>query len=150
MSGSISPAPTPGGSPAIPPAGTPARPGQPPIGSSPATGPTQNNGFVAKGIQAAGAILNGMAMVIPLVGAHTPLGQAFAKAMVDIGKHIPPGASSPQGENDFLKQMALRQQQMGPQRAALGAQGAPGGAPGGAPSPAPVPGASHSPPPMAA
>jgi hypothetical protein len=110
--------------------------GQPPIGSSPATGPSQNLGLAAKGMQAAGALLNAMAMVIPLVGAGSPIGQALAKAMVDIGKHVPPGTASPQGESEFVKQMALRQQQMGSQRAALASQQPPpGAAPGAAPQP---------------
>jgi hypothetical protein len=92
--------------------------------------------MAAKGMQAAGAILNGMAMVIPLVGAATPLGQAFAKAMMDIGKHIPPGASTPMGEMNQAKQNLMRQQQMASQRSAVGAMG---GAPGGAPPPSPPP-----------
>lgn len=76
-------------------------------------------------MQAVGALLNGMAMVIPLVGAQTPLGQSLAKALTDIGKHVPPGTATQQGENNFMKQMAMRQQQMGPQKAAVAAQGAP-------------------------
>jgi hypothetical protein len=118
----------------------PAQPGQPPIGSSPATGPSQNLGFAAKGIQAVGALLNGMAMALPLVGAQTPLGQAIAKSMTDIGKHIPPGSTSPQGHEQFLKSMLMKQQQMGPQRAAVASQ---------SPAPPPPPGGA-TPPPMAA
>lgn len=109
------------------------QPGQPPIGSSPATGPTQNLGLAAKGIQAVGALMNGMAMVIPLVGAGSPLGQSLAKALTDIGKHVPPGAASPQGQQDFIRQMAMKQMQMGPQQAALGNAG-------GRPNPTPSPG----------
>jgi hypothetical protein len=97
--------------------------------------------LAAKGLQAVSALLNGMAMVIPLVGAHTPLGQEMAKAMVSIGKHVPPGAASPEGEKNFLAQMALRQQQMGPQKAAMASQ-MPAGAAG--------PGAGASPPSMPA
>ncbi len=115
------------------------------MGSSPVTSPTQNLGAAAAGMQAASALVNAMAMLIPKVGAQTPLGQAFAKAITDIGKHLPPGSGSPQGESNFIKQMAMRQQQMGPQRAAMAQQaGAPGPAiaprppgagPGGPPSP---------------
>jgi hypothetical protein len=93
--------------------------------------------MAAKGIQAAGAVLNAMSMIVPMVGAHTPLGMAFSQAIVNIGKHIPPGASTPQGQNDFIRQMALRQQQLGPHQAAIRSQ-APGGAPGGA-APPPTP-----------
>lgn len=93
---------------------------------------------MAQGIQAAGALLKGMAMVMALVGPETPLGQSLNKAITDVGKHIPPGASSPQGETNFIKQMALRQQQMAPHQAAVA---------GAAPHPMPPPGAA--PPPAA-
>ena len=88
-------------------------------------------------MQAVGALLNGMAMVMPMVGAHTPLGLAIAKALADIGKHIPEGAVSPAGEKNAIEGMMQRQQQMAPQMAALRSQQA-GGAPagGGAPPPA--------------
>lgn len=137
--------------PAAPPgsAGGPPPPGQPPMGSSPATGPSQNLGMAAKGLQAAGALLNAMAMVIPLVGAGSPLGQALAKGMTDIGKHIPPGTSSPQGEQQFAQQMLMKQRQMASQRAAVGSQMPGAGGPTGAGAPgagAPPPSA----PPMAA
>jgi len=76
-------------------------------------------------MQAVGAILNGMAMVIPLVGAGSPVGQALAKAMADIGKHVQPGANTPQGDNEFVKQMAMRQQRMGSQQGAIASQAPP-------------------------
>jgi hypothetical protein len=97
-------------------------------------------------MQAASALVNAMAMLIPKVGAQTPLGQAFAKAITDIGKHLPPGSGSPQGESNFIKQMAMRQAQMGPQRAAMAQQA-------GGPQPAiapPPPSAGPTPPPGAA
>ena len=103
-----------------PPPGSAAQPGQPPIGSSPATGPSQNLGRMAQGIQAAGALLKGMAMVMALVGPETPLGQSLNKAIADVGKNLPAGSHSPEGENNFIKQMALRQQQMAPHQAAAG------------------------------
>lgn len=118
----------------------PGAQGQPPIGSSPVTGPTQNLGAAAKGMQAVSALLSGMAIVMPLVGPATPLGQAINKAIGDIAKHVPPGASTPQGEGNFLKEMMLKQQQMQSQRAAVGAMGGqPGGMPPGGASPMPAP-----------
>ena len=71
------------------------------------------------------ALLTGMAMVLTKVGPGTPLGQAVAKAITDIGKHVPPGASTPQGDSNQIKAMAMRQAQMAPHQAAVGAQGAP-------------------------
>lgn len=116
----------------MPPGGAPTQ-GQPPMGSSPATGPSQNLGMAAKGMQAVGAILNSMAIVIPLVGPGSPIGQALAKAVVDIGKHVAPGSSSPQGEQEFAKQLLLRQAQMGSQQTAMASQAPhpPGQMPGG-------------------
>lgn len=119
------------------------------MGSSPVTSPTQNAGMQVRGIQAAGALLNAMAMVIPLVGANTELGQALAESIRKIGKHVQPGSATPSGQQNFLRAMALRQQQMGPALAAMRAQGAGnvptmtpppagggGGPPGGPPGPA--------------
>ena len=124
---------------AAPPGGAPT-PGQPPIGSSPATAPTQNLGHAAQGIQIVGMLLNGMAMAIAKVGASTPVGQALSKALVDIGKHVPPGSSTPQGEQNAMQAMMQKKMQMAPQMAAMGAQGPrppmPGAPPGaGAPPP---------------
>jgi len=141
------PMPPPGGAGAggPPPPGAGAGPPQPPIGSSPATGPTQNLGNAAKANQAVGALLKGMALAMALAGPGTPLGQALNKSISDIGKHLPPGASSPQGEGNFEKEMVQRRMQMTPHLAALSAQGG-GGAPPGAPPPPP----GGAPPPMPA
>lgn len=72
-------------------------------------------------------------MVMAMVGPETPLGQSLNKAIADVGKNIPPGASSPQGENNFMKQMALRQTQMAPQQAAVAGMQKPPAPPGAAP-----------------
>jgi NADP-dependent 3-hydroxy acid dehydrogenase YdfG len=95
----------------------------------------------AKGIQAAAALVNGMSMIIPIVGATSPLGQAIAKSMMDIGKHIPPGAVSPEAQENQLKQMMQKAQQMRPQMAAMQGQGQPPPPGAGAAPPQPPPGA---------
>lgn len=61
-------------------------------------------------------------MIPAMIGPETPLGQAFSKAILDIGKLIPPGTASPQGEDNFMKEMAMKRQQMGPHRAAVASQ----------------------------
>lgn len=111
--------------------------GQPPIGSSPATGPTANAGHAVKGNQIIGAALAMLSMGVGLVGANSPLGQKCLKALSDIGKDLPPGASTMTGENDALKSMLMKRQSMGPAMA-MAQQGA-----GAAPPP-------QQPPPMAA
>jgi hypothetical protein len=68
-------------------------------------------------------LLNLMAAAIPQVGAGTPLGQALAKAVSDIGRHVPPGSASPQGENNYMREMMQKRLQSGSQMAALGAAG---------------------------
>lgn len=93
------------------------------MGSSPATGPTQNLGAEAQGVQAAAVIVDMLAHALPRVGASTPLGQALAKAMLDIGKHVPPGAGSPQAKQTQLQSLMMKQRQMAPQMAALQSQG---------------------------
>ena len=124
--------------PGAPMPGAPPTPpqGQPPIGSSPATGPTQNVGMQAQGLQAAAALLELMASILPKVGVATPLGMAINKAIGDIGKTIPPGAASPQGKANAVDMMKMKQMQMAPQMAALQAsQHQPPGAGGGSPMP---------------
>lgn len=88
----------------------------------------------AKQLQAAGAVLSAMAMVVAL-GPTSLIGKAFSEAGMKLGKLVPPGAASPQGQKNFGQQMMTQQHQMAPQVAAMRAQGMPGGAPGGAPPP---------------
>jgi hypothetical protein len=102
------------------------------------TGPTQNLGHGAQGLQILQVLLEGMTLALTKIGASTPPGQAVAKAIVDIGKHVPPGATSPQGASNALKAMALRQNQMQPHKAAQAAM-TPGAPPPGGAAPAPPP-----------
>jgi hypothetical protein len=127
---------TPGASPAP----APGPQGQPPIGSSPATGPTPNAGNLVKGNQVIGAALKLMAMGIALVGPQSEIGQATLKAMQDIGKKLPPGATTEAGEKNAMSEAQLNQQRMGPAMAMLKQQaGGGGGAPPGAPGQAQPP-----------
>ncbi len=125
--------------PGAPPAAAPQPPtqGQPPIGSSPATGPTPNAGNAVKGNQIVGAALGMLSLAVPLLGPGSPLGQKILKAMTDIGKDLPPGATTQAGEKNALEGLMMRQQSMGPAMAAQ-RQGAP---PAAAPPPAAPPGA---------
>jgi hypothetical protein len=113
--------------------------GQPPIGSSPATGPTPNAGNAVKGNQIVGAGLAMLSLAVPLLGPGSPIGQKILKALTDIGKDLPPGATTQAGEKNALEGLMMRQQSMGPAMAAQ-RQGMPPA--GGAPPPAaPPPGA---------
>ena len=75
-------------------------------------------------------------MGVALVGPGSPIGLKVLKAMQDIGKELPPGATTPAGEKNAMEQMMMRQQSMGPAMAAQ-KQGMP---PGAAPPPAAPPG----------
>lgn len=147
------PAPVPGAPPGgAPPPGAGAPPpggpgGQPPIGGSPATGPTQNLGQEAKQLQAAGAVLSAIHMVVALAPT-SEIGKAFSECGMKLGKMVPPGAASPQGQKNFGQQMLMQQHQMAPQVAAMRAQGGPPGA-GGAPPPGAAPPGGAPPPPGA-
>ena len=114
------------------------------------TGPTQNLGHAAQGMQILSLLLDGMTLALTKIGAGTPAGQAVAKAIVDIGKHVPPGATSPQGASNAMRSMALRQTQMRPHMAVQGGPPPGGGAPPPPGAGAPPPPGAGSPPPMAA
>lgn len=85
-------------------------------------------------MQALPKVLDVMLALATTLGGTTPVGKALLDAHRNISKFAPPGAPS---SDNFMKQMATRDQQMAPQRAALMSQGAPPGAapPGGAPPP---------------
>lgn len=98
-----------------PPSTTVAQPGagQPPFGSSPATGPTQNAGYQAQGLQGLSLVVKGLERLIPLLGAGSDAGQDALEALKKLSKHIPPGTVSPAAQqNEMEKQrMAFLQKQ---------------------------------------
>lgn len=96
--------------------------GQPPFGSSPATGPTQNLGSTAGGLARIALILRIMEETLPLVGASTEPGQDLLKAMQMLAKHIQPGSVSPASERNSLQNVMLKMQQNAPMMAALKAR----------------------------
>lgn len=125
----------PGGAPPPPPGGAPSPsppPGagggaQSPIGSSTATGPSQNLGTTAQGNQIVAALLQLMAAALTKLPPGTPLAKAVSKAHFEIGKEMEPGAASPAGASNAMKNMALQHGRMQPQTGALATQT--GGAP---------------------
>lgn len=76
-----------------------------------------------------------MGETLPLVGAATEPGQALADGIRKLAKFVPPGAVGPAGQNNAMQQMMMKQQQAGPQMAAMRAQGAQPAQAGGAPTP---------------
>lgn len=116
------------------PAPTPAPQGPPqtPIGSSPATGPTQNLGMQAHGLQAIAVSLRILEAALPHLGSSSEVGKDVIRAISTLSKHVDPGAISQVSEKNQLQSLAMKQQQMGPQVAAMRASQ-------GASSPAPSP-----------
>lgn len=107
--------------------------GQPPFGSSPATGPTQNKGHEVAGMKKIGLILDAIAETVPLVGAASEAGQALTEAMRKLAKFVPPGAVSPADKMNATRATMMKQQQQGAMMKQLqSGGGAAGGAPGGA------------------
>ena len=112
--------------------------GQPPVGSSPATGPVPNKGQEAAGLAKLGLVVRMLESLVPSLGAGTEAGKDVLKALTSLSKHVPPGAVSPGIEQTSLMKMMQDQRQQQPQiaamRAAMSGQPPGGGAP---PPPAP-------------
>ena len=111
-----------------------AKPDQPPFGSSPATGPTQNLGRVAAGMARIGLLVQSMTETLQLVGATSEPGQDLLDAIKKLSKHIQPGSVSDSEKKNQLQGMLMKQQQMAPHMAAMRSQQAGGGQPQAAPS----------------
>ena len=107
--------------------------GQPPAGSSPATGPVPNKGLEAAGMAKLGLIVRLLESVVPQLGVASEDGKDVLKALTSLSKHVPPGAVSPGVEQTALQKMMINQKQQTPQiaamRAAMAGQNSGGGAP---------------------
>ena len=92
--------------------------GQPPTGSSPATGPTQNVWYKSAGMAKLALVVKGLEAILPMFGASSEPGQDILESIKRLSKHIPPGSVSQTAQNNTAQQMALKQQQMAPMMAA--------------------------------
>ena len=101
---------------------------QPPMGVSPATGPTSNKGFEAAGLQQLGMVVKQLEKLIPLLGSSGEAGQAALKALNALAKFVPAGSVTPAAERNSAEQMMIRATQNNAQLQALRPQGQ-GGAP---------------------
>ena len=95
------------------------QPGQPPFGSSPATGPTQNQGMMAAGMARLSLILRLAEETLPLLGSQSEPGQDLVKCIGIMAKHLQPGSVSPVAENNAMQSVMLKSQQMAPLMAAM-------------------------------
>ena len=122
-----------------------AQPGQPPIGSSPATQPVPNRGQEAAGLAKLGVAIRVLESILPMVGSGSEVGKDVLKALNSLSKHVPVGSQSSGIDTSALQEMLMKARQMQPQIAAMraaqgggqsGAAGAPGGGGDGAMPPA--------------
>lgn len=86
--------------------------GQPPFGSSPATAPTQNQGYQAAGLAKIGVVVKQLESLLPLVGASSEAGQDVLESIKRLAKHIPPGSVSPAAQGNQMQEMMLKLAQM--------------------------------------
>lgn len=111
------------------------QPPAPPMGSSPATQPTQNRGMEVAAIKMAGMALKFLEQIIPMAGSQSELGSAAMDAMRKLSKFVPAGAVTPQDVERMVQQFMIKQRQFGAnmqamqagqaRQAAAPAQGAP-------------------------
>lgn len=127
----------------VPPVSPSPSPGQPPVGSSPATSPVPNKGLEAAGLAKLGLVVRQLEQLVPLLGVGTEAGKDVIKALTSLSKHVQPGAVSPGAEQTGLQNMLMKLRQQGPQLAQMRQQmsggGKPGGEGGGAGAPPPMP-----------
>ena len=100
-----------------------------------------NQGEKVAGIKMVGMALKALEAAVPLLGATSEEGRDVLQSMTRLGRHVPPGAVTPQDMMNTLKAMVMKQQQFGQQMQAMkGAAAAPGGGAGGAAPPSPAAG----------
>src|SRR5580693_2393863 len=82
----------------------------PPMGVSPATGPTPNKGYEAAAMQRLGLVIKNLMDLLPMAGA-TDLGKTINK-MIEMGReHAPAGSNTQASERNAIDQMAMKNAQ---------------------------------------
>lgn len=110
----------------------PAQTQQPPMGVSPATGPTPNKGYEAAAMQKVAVVIKQLEAALPLAGSGSDLGKAILDALNKLAKHVQPGSTSQAAQRNEIDQMQMKNMQAAQMQKQLNAPGgAQGGAPGG-------------------
>ena len=92
-------------------AGAGTQPGQPPFGSSPAQMPTPDRGGQAAALALVSTAVRILERALPQLGAGSDPGKDVMKALQNLTKHVPQGATSPGVENSAMQQMMLQGKQ---------------------------------------
>lgn len=101
------------------------------------TMPTVNRGLQTAALAQVQWAVRLLERALPMIGSASEPGKDIMKAITALGKHVPPGASSPGVEQSSLQQMMMQQRQEQPEIARMRAMG--GGTAPGQPSPSPAP-----------
>ena len=115
---------TPGQAPPQPPQQG-ATPGQPPFGSSPATGPTANKGQEAVAVKALAVVIDGLMSIVQSVGPSSEPGRVILESVTKLSKLVPPGSVTPQDKMKVMQGLLIAAQKQGQQMSQM----RPGGAP---------------------
>ena len=123
------PEPTPAGS-GLP---RPQQSQSPPMGVSPATGPTPNKGYEAAALQRVGLVIKQLTEILPMAGATSDIGKTILDVLGKLAKHVPSGSNTQASERNAIDQMAMKNAQAAQTNKALqqpqggGGQAPPGG-----------------------
>ena len=102
------------------------------------TMPTMNKGLQAAALAQVQVAVRILERALVAVGATSEPGKDIMKAIMNLGKHVPPGSTSPGVEQTALQQLATQSKQEQPEIARLRAMGM-GGSPAGGGGPPPPP-----------
>lgn len=75
------------------------------MGTSPATGPTDNAGLEMQGMQGAALILDAATELLPKIGAASEVGRIMLDFINKLSKHVQAGSVSPAGKQNQLDDM---------------------------------------------
>ena len=102
----------------------------PPMGVSPATGPTPNKGYEAAAMQRLGLVIKQLTEILPLAGASSDIGKTVLDVLTKLTKHVPSGSNTQASERNAIDQMAMKNAQAAQTNKALQGGGQPGGGQG--------------------
>jgi len=83
----------------------------PPMGVSPATGPTPNKGYEAAAMQRLGLVIKQLTDILPLAGATSDIGKTVLDVLGKLAKHVPAGSNTQASERNAIDQMAMKNAQ---------------------------------------
>src|SRR5215468_5477654 len=77
----------------------------PPMGVSPATGPTPNKGYEMAAMNAIGTVVNKLMEVLSMVGPTSDIGKTLMDVIQKLTKHVKPGDTSQAAQRNVIREM---------------------------------------------